>query len=182
MHRLSYLLFSLAILAGCFGLALEGGQAAAVNRRAAPLLRVPLQFPIDEFGIFQKETRVGEIYSPGTDIKATQYVEHWVLYDGYIYPGKNHLGLTTTIKASPESAYKSEADFFASVPGGRVTPMSGWIARNTTSCLGNSSLTRSSARNLAAADERQASRRRIHSRLAFFPRVARANYPQPDFF
>ena len=118
MQRLSYLLVSLAILAGCFGLALQGGQAAAANRRAAPLMRAPVQFPIDQFGIYQREARVGEIYSPGTDIKATQYVEHWVLYDGYIYPGKNQPGLTTTIKAAPLSGYKSEADFFASVPWG----------------------------------------------------------------
>ena len=118
MQRFSYLLASLAILAGCFGLTLQGGQAAAANRRAAPLLRAPVQFPVDEFGIFQKEVRVGEIYSPGKDIKATQYVEHWVLYDGYVYPGNNHPGLTTTIKAARESDYESETDFFARAPWG----------------------------------------------------------------
>src|SRR5262245_33808134 len=118
MQRLSYLFVSLVILAGCFGLTLRGSRAAAANRRAAPLLRAPVQFPIDAFGLFKKEVPVADIYSPGKDIKATQYVEHWVLYDGYVYPGNNQPGLTTTIKAAPLSGYKSEADFFANAPWG----------------------------------------------------------------
>jgi hypothetical protein len=118
MQRLNYLLISLALLAVCCGLALRGSQAATASRRAAPLLRAPMQIPIDPDKIFQKGIQVGEIYAPGNDPKATQYVEHWVLYDNYVYPGPAHPELATTIKAAPESDYENEADFFARVKWG----------------------------------------------------------------
>ena len=118
MRKFGYLLISLAILTGYLWSAIRGGQAAAASRRATHLPRAPRQVPVDAAILFQRDKVVGEIYSPGTDIKATQYVEHWVLYDGYIYPGKNHPGVVTTIKINPKINYESEADFFARAPWG----------------------------------------------------------------
>src|SRR5689334_6327847 len=119
MQRLYYFLVSLAILASCFGLALQGSQAATAIRRPTPLLHAPRQIPVEPDKIFQKGIQVGEIYPSGNDPKATQYVEHWVLYDNYVYPGQDHPELATMIKAAPENDYQSEADFFKRVKWGR---------------------------------------------------------------
>lgn len=118
MQRLNYILFIVAILAVWFGLTVQGGRSAVASVRVPTLLRAPAQCPVEPDKIFQRGVQVGEIYPPGNDPKATQYVEHWVLYDGYVYPGPGQPGLRTTIKAAPESDYKSESDFFARVPWG----------------------------------------------------------------
>jgi hypothetical protein len=58
----------------------------------------------------------GEIYVPPYEPGTTNYVEHWVLFANYIYPGRDAT-LMTTIEVSPKR-YESEADFFARVPWG----------------------------------------------------------------
>jgi len=118
MQKLNYLLVSLAILTGCFWPAPRDGHAAALGRRSATLSLAPVQFPDDQHLIYQNERQVGEIYSPGNDIKATRYVEHWVLYDGYVYPGKDQKQAPTMIRSASKSDYESETDFFARVPWG----------------------------------------------------------------
>lgn len=68
--------------------------------------------------ILQNGIQVGEIFVPERDPKATRYVEHWVLYNGYVYPGKDNPDVKTEIRESTKSSYESEADFFARVPFG----------------------------------------------------------------
>jgi len=70
-----------------------------------------------ELTIRQNGGRVGEIYVPDREPGATKYVEHWVLYDNYVYPGKDNASLVTTIEPG-RASYKSEEDFFARVPWG----------------------------------------------------------------
>lgn len=57
---------------------------------------------------------VGEIFVPMRPADAKLYVEHWVLYEDYIYPSPTN---RATIEISPEAAqiYRDEADFFAHV-------------------------------------------------------------------
>jgi hypothetical protein len=72
--------------------------------------------PIGGYEILQKGIKVGEIYVPKRDLGAIKYVEHWVLFANYVYPGRN-ADLLTTIGIGPNS-YESEADFFARVSWG----------------------------------------------------------------
>jgi hypothetical protein len=70
------------------------------------------------YDLFQNGIRVGEVYVPERDPRATQYVEHWVLYNSYVYPSKDTPELKTEIRLAQKSSYESEADFFARVPFG----------------------------------------------------------------
>ena len=65
--------------------------------------------------LFENGVRVGEIY---TDHVAgqTQYVEDWVLYPNYLYPGPHFNGVLQVIASPTEAPYTSEADFFHNVP------------------------------------------------------------------
>jgi hypothetical protein len=65
------------------------------------------------FEIRQNGRKVGEIFVPARAAEATSYVEHWVLFDGYVYPGEDSPA-TVRIKDSARR-YASEADFFARV-------------------------------------------------------------------
>jgi len=67
-------------------------------------------FQTDRFGNWIK---AGEIYVPEHAPGATNYVEHWVLFDNYVYPSANN-PVVTMIKPSRNS-YVSEQDFFAGV-------------------------------------------------------------------
>lgn len=70
------------------------------------------------YDVLQNGIRVGEVYVPERELKSTQYVEHWVLYNSYVYPSKDHPELKTEIRVAQKSSYESEADFFARVPFG----------------------------------------------------------------
>jgi hypothetical protein len=74
--------------------------------------------PSGIYDILQNGIRVGEVYVPERDPRATQYVEHWVLYNSYVYPSKDTPELKTEIRLAQKSNYESEADFFARVPFG----------------------------------------------------------------
>src|SRR5262245_19046688 len=74
--------------------------------------------PSDGYDVFQNGIRVGEIYVPERDPKATQYVEHWVLYNSYVFPSSDQPELKTEIRLAQKSSYESEADFFARAPFG----------------------------------------------------------------
>jgi hypothetical protein len=69
------------------------------------------------FDILQHGQKVGEIFVPARETKQTKYVEHWVLFPGYVYPN-GELSLRTTIKAGRQR-YSNETDFFARVPWAR---------------------------------------------------------------
>jgi hypothetical protein len=75
-----------------------------------------MQLGVGLHDILQNGIKTGEIYVPDRDPKAINYVEHWVLFNGYVYPGKDP-DLVTTIRMS-QRGYESEADFFARVPFG----------------------------------------------------------------
>ena len=62
-------------------------------------------------------TKVGEIYV-AREGSATRYVEHWVMFDGYIYP--------SMIKPAREQRYASEQDFLARVPFGPGSTYARW--------------------------------------------------------
>jgi hypothetical protein len=85
-------------------------KASAVSPRA--------QLDPGFFNIFQNGIRVGEIYVPERDPGASRYVEHWILYNSYVYPSRELPELKTEIRVSQKSAYESEADFFARAPFG----------------------------------------------------------------
>ncbi len=70
-------------------------------------------FQTDGFG---NKVKVGEIYVPRRETGATNYVEHWVLFDNYVYPSAENR-VVTTIRPSRLS-YQSEEDFFARVAWG----------------------------------------------------------------
>ena len=96
-----------ATLSAIFVLALSATAAAA-------------QLDPGTHDVFQEGRKVAEIFVPGREPGATFYVEHWVLFDGYVYPSPQ-LTVVTTIRAS-RLRYASEEDFFARVawgPGSR---------------------------------------------------------------
>ena len=62
-------------------------------------------------------TKVGEIYV-AREGEAARYVEHWVMFDNYIYP--------STIKPAREQRYTSEQDFLARVPFGPGATYARW--------------------------------------------------------
>jgi len=70
-------------------------------------------FQTDGFG---DKIKVGEIYVPRREAGTTNYVEHWVLFDNYVYPSPENR-VVTTIRPSRLS-YQSEEDFFARVAWG----------------------------------------------------------------
>ena len=86
-------------------------------------LAIPAQAQLDNgpHDIFQTDgfgnkVKVGEIYVPRRDAGTTNYVEHWVLFDNYVYPSAENR-VVTTIRPS-QLNYRSEEDFFARVAWG----------------------------------------------------------------
>ena len=87
----------LLFIALCFGqLDPEGGKVGA------------------SFDLYESGNKVGEIYVPGRLPGTTHYVEHGVLFPGYVYPGPKSL---VTLKIVPKltSPYADENDFFRRV-------------------------------------------------------------------
>src|SRR5262245_23281577 len=84
----------------------------------ALMLALPAGAQLDpgEFEIFQDGTKVGEIFVPDRTAGQTNYIEHWVLFSEYIYPGGKH-SRQIEIKSSQRS-YASVDDFLARVPWG----------------------------------------------------------------
>jgi hypothetical protein len=68
------------------------------------------------FDIIQNRKKVGEIFVPQREVGQMNYVEHWVLFPGYVYPNSD-LSLNTKIKAGRQR-YVRETEFFACVPWG----------------------------------------------------------------
>jgi len=62
------------------------------------------------------DQRVGEIYVHDREPGQTQYVEDWVLYPNYQYPGPNYLGMLNITPSPMERPYASQADYFQNVP------------------------------------------------------------------
>lgn len=66
----------------------------------------------DSLGIYQRGKLVGEVYREGGS--ETNYVEHWVLYPGYVYPSPAN---KASFELRPGQAeYKDAATFLAKVP------------------------------------------------------------------
>ena len=84
----------------------------------ALMLALPASAQLDpgNFEIFQNGRIVGEIFVPARTSGQTKYVEHWVLFSEYKYPG-GKLSAQIVIKSSPRS-YPSLEDFLARVPWG----------------------------------------------------------------
>ena len=83
---------------------------------ALPATAAAVQLDPGTHDVFQEGRKVAEIFVPGREPCATFYVEHWVLFDGYVYPSPQ-LPVVTTIKAS-RLRYASEEEFFARVAWG----------------------------------------------------------------
>ena len=86
-------------------------------------LAIPAQAQIDPgiHDIFQTDgfghtVKAGEIYVPQREPGATTYVEHWVLFDNYVYPSAEN-PIVTIIRPS-QRKFVSEEDFFARVAWG----------------------------------------------------------------
>lgn len=68
-------------------------------------------FQIDDSG---ERVKVGEIYVPQREPGATNYVEHWVLFENYVYPSAE--ARVVTIIRPSQRKFVSEEDFFARIP------------------------------------------------------------------
>jgi hypothetical protein len=66
--------------------------------------------------LYENGIRVGEVFVPERVEGQTQYVEHWVLYPNYMYPGPRYIGALQVVPSMTEKPYDSEADFFSRVP------------------------------------------------------------------
>src|SRR5512143_470418 len=73
------------------------------------------QVPVDPdhaIGIFQEGVLRGEVMRVDGDDRS--YVEHWVLYPDYVYPGARNRVKTELVPAVKQ--YRDLDDFFARVP------------------------------------------------------------------
>ena len=52
------------------------------------------------FDLYEADNKVGEVYVPARDTHANYYLEHWVLFPNYVYPGPKNLAI---IKIVPRS-------------------------------------------------------------------------------
>jgi hypothetical protein len=77
----------------------------------------PAQIDPGNHDIFQNRIKVGEIYVPPHAPGQLLYVEHWVLFPGYVYPGPENMQ-KLQIRPAP-LRYSNEAEFFRNVPWGR---------------------------------------------------------------
>jgi len=66
--------------------------------------------------LYENGVRVGEVYVPYRAPGQTQYVEDWVLYPNYMYPGPRFIGTLQIVPSPTEQPYASEQDFFQRVP------------------------------------------------------------------
>ena len=69
-----------------------------------------------KFHLFENGIPVGEVYVPERAPSATSYVEHWVLYPGYRYPGPNFVGELLVAPIPSVRPYASDAEFFRRAP------------------------------------------------------------------
>ncbi len=72
--------------------------------------------PGDRFYAYENGIRVAEIHVLDRPPDATQYVEDWVLYPNYLYPGPRFIGALQIIPSPTERPYASESDFLRNVP------------------------------------------------------------------
>ena len=68
------------------------------------------------FYLYENGVRVGEIYVPDRAEGQSEYLEHWVLYPNYMYPGPRFIGALQIVPSPTEKPYASESDFFRNVP------------------------------------------------------------------
>jgi hypothetical protein len=92
-------------------------MSAGAIAGAIVLLRpttAPAQVDPDQrsFAVVQNSAVVGEIWREGTNPK--HYVEHWVLYPGYLYPSTVNQ-VSATLRPGHHT-YANTADFLAHVP------------------------------------------------------------------
>ena len=94
-------LLSLTVVALMLGLHPRAGHAQLdVGNRA--------------FDIYQREVKVGEIYRGEDASGSEKYVEHWVLFDNYVYPSERN-GIATELRPGG-TEYRDTSDFLARVP------------------------------------------------------------------
>src|SRR5215813_1200922 len=72
--------------------------------------------PSNRIYLFENGIRVGEVYVPERAEGQTEYVEHWVLYPNYLYPGPRFIGTLQIVPTPSEQPYEGETDFFKRVP------------------------------------------------------------------
>jgi hypothetical protein len=72
--------------------------------------------PGERLYLYENNVRVGEVYVLDRPPDATQYVEDWVLYPNYLYPGPRFMAGLQIVASPTEKPYASESDFFANVP------------------------------------------------------------------
>src|SRR5262245_6278813 len=73
--------------------------------------------PLMTLDIYQNGVKVGEVFRPAGTKEEINYVEHWVLFDNFVYMGAISSMSTSFVKSHQE--YSSEQDFFARVPWGK---------------------------------------------------------------
>jgi hypothetical protein len=89
-----------------------GAIAAALVLFSATKAPAQLDSGTRSFAVVQNDSVVGEIWRDGDE--PTHYLEHWVLYPGYVYPSTVNQ-IETKIQPG-HHLYGSTADFLAHVP------------------------------------------------------------------
>jgi hypothetical protein len=96
--------------------------AAILVLAAAAFVGGPAHAQLDpnytSYTIYERGELVGEIYRD--DISPDKYVEHWVLYPGYVYPSPENGLSAQIVPGGPE--YRDHVDFLSRVhwaPGSR---------------------------------------------------------------
>jgi hypothetical protein len=94
---------------------LQAGLVAAGAATALVVAARPAAAQIDPMlvEIHQHGVKVGEIFVP-PHATANDYVEHWVLFPGYVYPSVTAEIVTTLVCA--DRKFASAEDFFRHVP------------------------------------------------------------------
>src|SRR5689334_4638991 len=66
--------------------------------------------------LYENGERVGEVYVPERDAGQATYVEHWVLYPNYRYPGPLFISALQIVPSPTENPHDTQPIFFRNVP------------------------------------------------------------------
>lgn len=83
----------------------------AVGQASAQLDYTP---PDQQILLYESGYLVGQIYVPERDPNARRYLEHWVLFPNYHYPGRRFIN-SLLVAPVQGSGYSNEAEFFEKV-------------------------------------------------------------------
>ncbi|MDX2149418.1 MAG: hypothetical protein SFV54_01690 [Bryobacteraceae bacterium] len=94
----------------------KGSKYVKVLAEESPFLPAVQRggLPGNTFDLFESGNKVGEIFEPARVAGANHYLQHWVLFSNYVYPGPKSLAVLSVVPQS-KSRYSDENDFFKRV-------------------------------------------------------------------